>query len=131
MPPAHDRALRRAVAGLAQLHADDIAAVLGALGVKERKAVEALLREHATQFEMPSAAPLDDRLTYDISKFSPWLVERLEGVGESRHAIATQTRESLRELAARTYPLVLATGKVGKRAGIVARAASLFSRGEP
>ncbi len=90
-----DKSLRRLVADLAMLHADDIAAILSDLSAAERRSVEDLLREHADLFvppPVPVAAPAEEKL--DTKRLSPWLAERLA----APDLLTAETRAALRDL---------------------------------
>ena len=111
--PVPEQALRRLVSDLANLHADDIVAILGSLDAPQREAVEALLREHADYFE-PPAGPAPPG--FDAARFSPWLVQRL---GAASGTMTDEARAALREAAARLYPASSATPTA--RAGLFRR----------
>ncbi len=86
------------IADMALLHADDIAAILGALDPGERLAVEGLLREHAAHFEPPQPPAPDP---FDPVRLSPWLLERLHARDD---AMTQDARLALRDVAVRLYP---------------------------
>ena len=102
-PPA-ERALRRAVAGLARLHPDDVAAILGALDGPERARVDALVANFAGQ--APVAAVPEPEPEWAYESVSPWLLARIDP--ESRRGgkagrefvlITDASREALRAAA--------------------------------
>lgn len=101
-PPAPDHALRRIVADLAVLHADDVAAVLSELDPAERRTVEGLLRDYAAYFD-PAQKP-EDRIGYDASQLSPWLVQRLQAEGQADFEMTAQARQALHDCVVRLYP---------------------------
>ena len=95
-PP--DRALRRAVAGLARLHPGDAEAILGALDPAERARIEAL----ALGGEDPAAAPSEPEYAYD--SVSPWLLARIDPqdrrAGREFVLLTDASREALQDAAA-------------------------------
>jgi DNA-binding transcriptional ArsR family regulator len=70
--PEPEVAIRRIIAELAALHADDLAAILDVLNAGERKTVEDLLRDHVGRFEA-ALAPIGNAAGYDASQLSQWL----------------------------------------------------------
>ncbi len=94
-----DTALRRVVSDLAQMHAEDIAAVLGGLDAPQRTAVEALLREHLTVFSGSDAAV---RESFDAARLSPWLVDILRAPDAA--GLTTAVHEALKASAVTLYP---------------------------
>ncbi len=121
--PIPDRALRRTIADLAVLDPEDAAAVLADLAPGEREAIEGLLREYAAYFDGAAKPVTKGGGAYDLSRLSPWLVERLEGAFE----MTTPAREALRDSAVRLYPTP--TGKaITPRTGLFGRVASIFAR---
>ncbi len=119
-----DRALRRLVADLAVLHPDDVSAVLQGLDPRERGTVEALLREYVAHFEQAPAKVSDIRAHYDLSRLSPWLVDRIE---TADFAVTAQARQALRDVAVRIFPMasVTALPSAQKRPTFLARMSSL------
>ena len=102
-PPDPDAATAAVVAELAAFHADDIAAILGALGAGERKAVEDLLRGHSGRFEASFAAP--GRITsYDSTHLSGWLTQRLNAARQEDPAITRLAGRTLLSCVADLYP---------------------------
>jgi hypothetical protein len=106
MPPRDPGiSLRRMIADLAALHADDLDAVLDELGSEERSTVVALMQEYAAQFDAsPSVLEPVQILTHDISWLPPWLARRAGGDVVSDFAMTAQARHMLRECAVRLYP---------------------------
>lgn len=95
--PSADRGLRRLVADLTELHADDMAAILDTLDADERRRVEILLRAYTGGDEVRPAMAR----AYDGAVFSPWLTRRLEsGEGMTPHAY-----HALQSSAAKLHPL--------------------------
>lgn len=123
--PAPDHALRRIVADLAVLHADDVAAVLGELDAAQRQTVEGLLRDYAAYFDPAQTQKPEDRIGYDASQLSPWLVQRLQTEGQPDFEMTAQARQALHDCAVRLYP---APATRPKSRG---RMASVSSAGRP
>lgn len=73
-----ERALRRAVTGLARLHPDDAAAILAALEPDERSRVDTLVAGLAGRAPAadPAAPPAEPEWVYD--SVSPWLLARID-----------------------------------------------------
>jgi hypothetical protein len=110
-----DRSLRRLVADMAALHADDVAAILGQLGAAERETVERLLKEYASFAKFPAAPTPAEPIAYDTSALSPWLRQRLEMSGNPRPAVAARLQQALRDHAARLFPVpVSVAGRPGR-----------------
>lgn len=65
--PDPDSAIRKIVAEVAALHAEDVSAILDSLAAADRQAVEALLQEYADQFRPAPSVP------YDLTQLSVWL----------------------------------------------------------
>lgn len=91
MPPAPERALRRALARLAELGPDDAEAVLAELDPEQRRRAQALLGEA----RRGQIAPEDAR--WRQAGISPWLLDRMAGRGRP---IAPAAQATLREAAA-------------------------------
>jgi hypothetical protein len=66
-----DRALQRAVAGLARLHPDDAEAILAALDPADKARIEALALG-----DDPAAAAVEPEYAYE--SVSPWLLARID-----------------------------------------------------
>jgi hypothetical protein len=90
------------VAELAAFHADDIAAILGALGAGERKVVEDLLRGHNGPFEASLLAP--GVPVYDSTHLSGWLTQRLNAARQEDPAITRLAGRTLLSCVADLYP---------------------------
>jgi hypothetical protein len=102
-PP--DRALRRAVAGLARLHPDDVEAILGALAPAEKARVDALVAGFAGRD--PAGEPPEAEPEWAYESVSPWLLARIDPedrrsarAGREFVLITEASREALREAAA-------------------------------
>jgi hypothetical protein len=94
--------LRRLVADLSALHADDAAIVLSELEPSQRQRVQALMRELSDfGFAMEQSAKDDIRTSIDVTVFSPWFLERLE---QDHGQITPRARARLRDCAGRLYP---------------------------
>lgn len=101
-PP--DRALKRAVAGLARLHPDDVEAILGALDPAEKARVDSLVAGFAgvaAVENLPETQPL-----WAYESVSPWLLARIDPddrrsarAGREFVLITDASREALREAA--------------------------------
>ena len=97
-----DATLRALIAELAALHADDVAAVLGALSETERQVIEARLDQHAAPFEVALAAGA--AAPFDAAKISAWLASRLEMPAAGNDTMTAQARQTLLACAIRLYP---------------------------
>lgn len=100
-----DRALRRAVTGLARLHPDDVAAILAALDPAEKARVDALMAGFAGAPVTPEQAPAAPVFAYE--GVSPWLLGRIDpdaapapGKGRDFVVMTEAAGEALREAAA-------------------------------
>src|SRR5438874_2364473 len=100
----HDRALRRAVAGLARLHAEDREAILGALDATEKVRVEALVAVFAGR--AAAEQPPEAQPEWAYESVSPWLLARIDpddrrGARASREFVlmTDASRGALREAA--------------------------------
>jgi hypothetical protein len=102
LPPAPDAATAAVVAELAAFHADDITAILGALGASERKVVEDLLRGHNGRFEASLAA--SGMPAYDSTHLSGWLTQRLNAARREDPAITLLAGRTLLNCVADLYP---------------------------
>jgi hypothetical protein len=107
-----DRSLRRIVADLAGLHAEDISAVLGDLDAGQRRRIESLLRESAGQSEQEM---------YDVARVSEWLQQRIESTA---FAMTPAARETLRSCAVELYPFTMQWSAT--RPGALQRLAARF-----
>jgi hypothetical protein len=103
MLPLDLNAATAAIVGeLAAFHADDIAAILGALGAGERRVVEDLLRGHNGRFEASLAAP--GIQAYDSTHLSGWLTQRLNAARQENPAITRLAGRTLLNCVADLYP---------------------------
>jgi anti-sigma factor RsiW len=103
LPPDLDSTTAAVVAELAAFHADDIAAILAALGAGERKVVEDLLRGHNGRFEASFATP--GRVpAYDSTHLSGWLTQRLNAAREEDPVITRLAGQTLLSCVADLYP---------------------------
>lgn len=71
-----DKALRRAVTGLARLHPDDVAAILAALDPAEKARVDALMAGFAGAPVAAEIEPAAPAFAYEGA--SPWLLARID-----------------------------------------------------
>jgi hypothetical protein len=99
-----DRALKRAVAGLARLHPDDVEAILGALDSREKSRVDALVAGLAGGAAAEDAAEAQPEWAYE--SVSPWLLARIDPedrrsgrAGREFMLITDASRAALREAA--------------------------------
>ena len=107
-----DRRLRRAIAGLARLHADDVESILGALEPRERARVDALLDAAAGR------GAESDEHGRDYKSVSPWLLARMDpaGRGRARERDQAAMTEAAREaLKAAAEPFRAQSGLAGRR----------------
>jgi hypothetical protein len=101
-----DRALRRAVAGLARLHPDDAEAILAALDPAEKARVDALVSDFAGHGAAEN--PPEPQPEWAYESVSPWLLARIDPddrrrsrqAGREFVLITDTSREALREAAA-------------------------------
>ncbi|MEJ0027189.1 MAG: hypothetical protein WDN01_14265 [Rhizomicrobium sp.] len=110
--PAPDRGLRRIVAELSGLHGDDVAAILAELGAAERQTVETLLRDFEGVLAGAAVPAPEAETTFDASRFSAWLTERLSRAGD----MTPHARRTLVACAARVAPASFGH-KAPRRAG--------------
>lgn len=73
-----ERALRRAVTGLARLHPDDVEAILATLEPGERARVDALVAGLAGRAPAAEAAPAQAEPEWVYESVSPWLLTRID-----------------------------------------------------
>lgn len=125
--PAPDHALRRMVADMAALHADDMAAILNELHAGGRQTVEGLLHDYASYADIGEAPVPGDRIAYDASKLSPWLIQRLQAADEPGYDMTAQVRHALRDCVTRLYPASSAAIP-GARRRLRGRKTGMFSQ---
>lgn len=126
-PP--DRALRRMVAQLSVLGEDDIEAILNGLDGGRRKEVEALLLECRNGTHVfphlirPEARP---PASFDPTRMSPWLVERLDPAGPGE--LTVHARQWVIACATRLFPMpeTVSAGRP-QSPGVMARLGTLFT----
>src|SRR5690348_7900600 len=99
-PRAPDQDLRRMVVDLAALQPDDIAAVLAELSENQRGTVEHLLRDFSG-FGFGGPTPPSETQKYDVTRLSPWLIQKLE----NSEGMADQARAVLRDCALELFPV--------------------------
>jgi len=113
-----ERALRRAVAGLARLHPDDVGAILGALDSAERARVDALVVGFEGRGVGP--VPVEAPPEWVYESVSPWLLARIDpddrrsGKAGREFVLVTETsREALRAAAEPFRKQVMPTARKG------------------
>jgi hypothetical protein len=97
LPP--DRVLNRLVVQLSRLSENDAAAILASLDSDVRRQVEILLDELRTGGDL--SPPLPAPPACDITRLSPWLVERLSLPAK----LTPQAHSCLLDCAARLFPM--------------------------
>jgi hypothetical protein len=129
--PRAERALRRAVAGLARLHPDDVAAILAALDPAERARVDALVGSFAGR--APAAEPDEAQPEWAYESVSPWLLARIDPddrrsfkAGREFILITDASREALRA-AAEPFRKQVNPGAARPAAALLDQVLRLFS----
>jgi hypothetical protein len=102
--PDPDTAIRRLVAELASLHADDIGAILDGLAAAERQAIEGLLQEYADQFQPAPGAP------YDLTQLSAWLQQLAREASAKSSMMTPVAQQALLGCITALYPAPRRTG---------------------
>ncbi|HEV2818511.1 MAG TPA: hypothetical protein VGW40_14960 [Allosphingosinicella sp.] len=129
-----DRALKRAVRGLARLHPDDVEAILGALDPGDRARVDAMVAGFAGRPLPVAAAPEPEQPEWAYESVSPWLLARIDP--DDRRAarefvLMTETgREALRAAAEPFRKPVSAPG-AGKARSLLDQAWRLVAGARP
>jgi hypothetical protein len=101
--PKSDQALRRAVADLASLHADDRNAVLKEFDAAGQEKLNVLLKGYSDYFDEGIAENAANR-HYDFSRLSPWLMQKIEMLDRVGPQITPHARRTLRECAVELFP---------------------------
>ena len=130
-----DRGLRRAVAQLQDMEAEDFDAVIGSLDAGQRKRVLSLLDQMRGALMEPVALPgvgAMDRICLPAD-LSPWLVARINGgqedtPGAERFTMTEHAHQALRGCAASLLPQPYR--KIGAES-LLARIGQLFGMGRP
>jgi hypothetical protein len=97
--PDPDDAIRKIVAELAALRADDKEAILDALNQDERQTIELFLREYAKLFDRSAAAFTE----HDARPLSDWMRALLQRAAEKNSAMTEVARETLLKCAAASH----------------------------
>jgi hypothetical protein len=104
---------------LAALQPHDLAAILGELDQRQRTSVERLLQDFLG-FGLGDPEPPQREKSFDRSRFSPWLLQRLEEE-DGAVRLSDATRAALRVCAGDLYPISAARRPNGKQSGLFGR----------
>lgn len=97
-----ERQLRRLVTELADMSEEDVAAILAELTEERRRMVSDLLRIYAGA-RRGGATKATRAVGIDMSRLSPWLVERLDIGRSTECAMTAHGREILRDCSRRLF----------------------------
>ena len=102
--PNPDLAIQNIAIELATLHVEDRTAILAVLNERERDIIDQFLRKHTKGFEA-FIAESGFRTTYDPSRLSPWLSQRLQAAKREDADMTPLARRALLDSVTKLHPV--------------------------
>ena len=120
-----DRNLRRLIVRLSALPPEEVTAILGELATSEREKIAALLHDYQVQPGGTRSGEPVAQCTFDMTRVSPWLIERLET--PDRHHMSERAVVALKSCVMRLYPIPLTPRPLPRERRRLASLTSLFA----